>query len=275
MGAQGLSVVDDPSNSDTALDRNYLRHELMPLLEQRWPGYRQTIARAASHLATARDQLADRAIELSTESSSAGDPGLSLPALLALETADAALALRQWLQVQGRAMPDQAPLLELLRQLSESSDDAAPVMDAGDYRLQRYRDGLYLLPELPRPPAAPVALTPGESRLVPGVGRVSLVRAEEGFWLAADETLELRLRRGGERCRPVGRSRGTSLKKYLQESALPPWWRKRVPLLFLEDELLAIGGMGPCRSSRWDGEGAEAEAPWRLHWEPGPGVAVD
>ncbi len=73
----------------------------------------------------------------------------------------------------------------------------------------------------------------------------------------------------------MSRGRSTSLKKLLQESDLPPWWRQRVPLLFLEDELLAIGALGPCYSSRWETEGHAGEAPWALRWEPGQGVTLD
>jgi tRNA(Ile)-lysidine synthase len=275
VDAQGLSVIDDPSNTDTALDRNFLRHDILPLLEQRWPGYRQTVARAAGHLATASAQLATSAPPLATLVSPGGDPGVAVSELVSLPAAEAALALRRWLQERQLPMPDQAPLLELLRQLREATADAAPELAGSDYVLRRYREGLYLLPILGAPPPDPVAITPGQSLSVPGVGRISLERSDDGFWLAADETLELRFRAGGERCRPVGRGRSTTLKKLLQESALPPWWRQRLPLLFLDDELLAVGALGPCHSSRWEVEGHEGEAPWALHWEPGPGVEVD
>ena len=35
--AQGLRWIEDPSNAETNLDRNYLRREVMPLLQRRWP----------------------------------------------------------------------------------------------------------------------------------------------------------------------------------------------------------------------------------------------
>ena len=42
-----LKSCQDPSNADTTLDRNYLRHTVLPLLESRWPGYEQTLTRTA------------------------------------------------------------------------------------------------------------------------------------------------------------------------------------------------------------------------------------
>ena len=44
----GLECVADPSNSDSAMDRNFLRNELLPRVASRWPGYRHTVVRALS-----------------------------------------------------------------------------------------------------------------------------------------------------------------------------------------------------------------------------------
>jgi tRNA(Ile)-lysidine synthase TilS/MesJ len=40
--AHQLSWQDDESNSDEQHDRNYLRHQVLPQIEQRWPDYRQS-----------------------------------------------------------------------------------------------------------------------------------------------------------------------------------------------------------------------------------------
>lgn len=266
--AQGLRWIDDPSNAQTRLDRNYLRNDVMPLLQQRWPGYRQAVSRAASHLAGIS---ADREQALSvpaTGYSTLGDPGLPLDFLAESTNGDAGLLIRSWLRNLGLQLPDQALLEEFLRQLREAALDARPLLDTGSYRLQRYREHLYLLPPDVPPPDDVISLAPGEARDIPGVGRIALRRCDgDGIWLAADEQLQLRWRDGGERVRLAGGKRSKPLKKVLQQAAVPPWWRERVPLLYLEEELLAIGAIGPCHSSRWGAEGQDAEAPWELVWE--------
>lgn len=271
----GLRCVEDPSNEDVEQDRNYLRHEILPRLERRWPGYRQTVTRASEHLAAAAGQLRDSVPELATLYGGAGDPGVPVADLAQAPESEAALALRNWLRERGCRSPEQAPLQELLRQLRQAGEGRGAELRCGDYRLSRYRDVLYLLPAESAPPAEPLSLAPGEVLDVPGVGRLCLERAEEGFWLSADEELELRFRQGGERCHPVTRRRSNSLKKLLQESGIPPWWRERVPLLYLDEELLAVGGLGACRSSRWGGEAHEGEAPWELRWEPAVAGSFD
>ena len=44
-----LQWVDDPSNQNIDINRNYLRQEIWPLLQQRWPTIEKTISRSAKH----------------------------------------------------------------------------------------------------------------------------------------------------------------------------------------------------------------------------------
>jgi tRNA(Ile)-lysidine synthase len=262
----GLAHIEDPSNSDTGPDRNYLRQRVMPLLGKRWPAYRQAVSRASAHLAAAARRLAEVP---ATVYSVMGDPGLPLDALIG-ESADvAANRLRSWLRDRGCQSPEHAPLAEFLRQLREGKGDARPRLACGHYTLQRHQDGIYLLPEFEQAaPAGTLDLAPGSRAEVPGVGALSLEACREpGLRLLPGERLALRWRLGGERCRPLGRGGSVSLKNLLQEQGVPPWWRDRIPLLFLGDELLAVGDLVRCESGRWAAAAGEGELSWQLVWE--------
>ena len=50
---QHLRWVEDESNADTSFTRNFLRHAVLPVIERRFPAYRETLARAAQHFAEA------------------------------------------------------------------------------------------------------------------------------------------------------------------------------------------------------------------------------
>lgn len=265
----GLKCIEDPSNDDSTLDRNYLRHEVLPLLARRWPGYRQTVNRASEHMAGAAQTLETGLEVPETAFSPVGDPGFFASRLEGLPEESAALLVRQWLRGAAFQAPDQLALSEFLRQLREAKAGSSPRLQTSDYILQRYLDRIYLfLPGGDEVADGPV-LQPGDSCEVEGVGTISLKPAEgEGIWLAAEDELELRWRSGGERCRPVGRDRSTSLKKLLQERHIPPWWRNRVPLLYLGEELLAVGDLWPCRSSRYGDGGRAGEGCYELCWDP-------
>jgi len=273
-----LQCVEDPSNSDIAQDRNFLRQEVLPLLARRWPGYRQTVARASEHIAAAADQLAGMVPAPATLFSSMGDPGIALSHFEAASPQSSALALRHWLQGQGLPPPDQAALQEFLRQLAQATEQSRPRLHCSAYTLQRYRDGVYLLPgSADAPTADTLPVNPGEVVDLPAsLGRFWLdPTTAEGIRLEPPDKLELVWRQGGERCRPLGRPGTASLKKLLQEYDVPPWWRERVPLLYLEGELLAVGDLWLCESSRWAASAGPGEALFQPHWERNITTAFD
>jgi len=274
--AQGLSWVDDPSNTDIGMDRNYLRREILPLVARRWPGYRQTVSRASAHLAGASESLARALPAPDTIRSVMGDPGLPVAALRFPLPAAAAVTLRHWLLAGGLPAPDSVVLDEFLRQLREAGPTARPQLACGAFTLQRHRDGVYLLPQPGPPPAGELLLEPGVLQEVPGIGRVGLEQVvREGLLLAPGERLRVSCRAGGERCRPRGRARSTSLKKLLQEADVPPWWRERVPLFYLEGELLAVGDLWLCESSRWSRAPQPGRSLWQPLWQRNISVAFD
>jgi len=261
-----LAYVEDPSNRDTAMDRNFLRQEVLPLLAARWPAYRRSVARAGVNLASAARALA---VVQATVHSVLDDPGLPLDALVSGAGDTAATRLRAWLRARGCRVPDRALLAEFLRQLRAAGEDGRPKLDCGDYRLQRYRDAVFLLPAFDAPaPTQPYDLAPGHRCEIPGVGVVSLVAAaSDGLSLGAGEHITLRWRRGGERCRLPGRAGSHSLKALMQELHVPPWWRDRIPLLHLRGELVAVAELLRCDSARWMAHPRCGESLWRVSWE--------
>jgi tRNA(Ile)-lysidine synthase len=276
-GQQGLSYIEDPSNADVSLDRNYLRQQVLPLVSQRWPGYRQTVNRAAAHMASALTVLEQQLPEPVELVSTMGDPGLPLRALTDEAVDMATIYLRAWMRGQGMAMPPAVAVEEFLRQLAEADAEAAPSLQTGGFLLRRYGEAVYLSrSEGTRPALEGLSLAPGHSCDVAGVGVFALVPATgPGIALAAGEVLELVWRRGGERCKPLGRAHSQTLKKLLQERSVPPWWRDRIPLLFLNGEMVAVADLWLCESSPVC-RTAEADKPlWQIQWQRNTFAACD
>src|SRR6266513_86476 len=140
--ARGLEWIEDESNVDTFRQRNFLRHEVFPLLEGQFPAMRATIARTAAHLAEARELL-DEMARGDLERCSSG-AAVDIPGLHRLGDARAKNVLRHWCEILGIEPLSAARTKELLRQLRESSTDAQQ-SDAGPgWVFLRYREKLYL-----------------------------------------------------------------------------------------------------------------------------------
>jgi tRNA(Ile)-lysidine synthase len=247
---QGLEWVEDESNGDRGFDRNFLRGEILPLLDRRMPRYREALARLARNAARAESLLAELARD-DTGPLAPGEP-LPLAPLAALDDARQANALRSWLALNALAMPSEARLDEMVRQLFGARRDRQVRIEHDGASLLRHRDQV-AIEEGSLPAQAATIDWRGEASLdwPAGGGTVSfapvasggiaLARAREGGWTVA-------CRSGGERLKLEAGRPTRTLKNLLQERAVPYWQRSRMPLL------LHAG---------------------RLVWAPGIGIAVD
>ena len=229
----GLDWVEDTTNADTAYGRNYIRHEILPRIETRYPGAASALAAFAGAWAVAP----------------AGDA-------LALAGLDRA-ALRRWL---GAAVSERC-VDEVLRQAA-ARPGAMPAVRLPDGRtIRRHRGNLHLVaPDAARTcPEPRVPVRAGETAALPH-GRVVWRRAPRGL---ADRALcAVGYRCGGERVRPAGRGVTKTLKALFREAGIPPWQRLRWPLLLKGGSgIVAVPGLAV----------AEAEAVedgWWPDWEP-------
>jgi len=263
-----LHWVEDGGNLDQSLDRNFLRNSVLPLLARRWPGYRESVGQS---MAAMRDAELDqrRAFQPLLDATTGevfGEPTLDLYDLGNIDPHSLARLLRLWLRDLGIEPPGRARLREFVRQLRAGGGNAAPRLRVDDYCLQRFQHRIHLYACIDAPEGV-WKLTPDRALEVRGMGRVSMHRTQaEGLPLPARGYWEVRLRRGGERCRPRGRRHSRSLKKLMQEYGVPRWWRGRLPLLYAGDELVAVADLWEC-----EGYAArEGEPAYKLRWQPNP-----
>ena len=265
--ANRLKWVEDESNADTRYDRNFLRHRVLPVIEQAFPGYRATLARAAGHLAEASrllDQLAEADAKRVCK-----ENALAVAELRRLGAPRSKNLLRWLLQQRGAAAPEADRLQEALRQLFEARDDAAVHVALGELELRRYAGCAYLLAALPDPPAQfRRDWDGGRTWQLPELGGALHFSRAQGAGLACARVraqgLNIGLRQGGEKLRLRAAGATRSLKNLLQEARLPPWQRERLPLLYCGDTLVAVPGVGV--ASGW--EARAGEPGWLISWRP-------
>jgi tRNA(Ile)-lysidine synthase len=249
----GLNWIEDDTNGDETLDRNYLRRQLVPLIRERWPGVGSAVARSAHHAAEGQ-RLLDMVARADIERASNG-PDLLVPVLRALQPDRRRNALRFWISRSGARVPDTRRLEELVGPVIDARPDANPQVKWSDARVQRHAD-LLSIHMLSSSKAADESMQsrPQTSwfwRLSPvldlsDTGGTLQLKSDPHGPIDLDllpATLSVRWRQGGERLRPRRGGPRRALKTLLQESHLPIAERARLPLVFSGATLLAAGAL--------------------------------
>ena len=242
--AQGLAWVEDESNQDPRYRRNALRHQVMPLLAEYFPGSGATLARAAALQADAAELLDDLA-QVDAGGAIVGER-LDCAALAVLSVPRARNLLRYFIEQRGQPMPSARRLNEALHQLLDAGQDARVCVRIGPAEIRRFRGGAYVVP-VAATPCQPVGWQ-GEAELgLPGLGALHFqVVTGQGLKRSRLESgqMVLGLREGGERMRLTPQGPTRSLKNLLQERAIAPWLRERLPVLKCDGELVWAAGIG-------------------------------
>lgn len=244
---RALKWVEDESNTDTHYLRNFLRADILPRIEPRVPGYRDTLTRAAVHLADAAALLDDLAA-LDAQNC-LHDGVLAWEVLRRLSAARAKNLLRYFLASAHIAMPDKRQLDEVLRQVLHAKLDARVKLDLGSHILYRYRDALHLVRKRVHPGKLFQLSWRGE-RSLPVAALAGTLTMARGRGKGIDATrlraapVTLRLRQGGERlCLDAARPQ-RPVKDLFQEQNVPPWIRDRLPFLWSGKRLVWVPGLG-------------------------------
>ncbi|QUY47911.1 tRNA lysidine(34) synthetase TilS [Serratia plymuthica] len=257
-----LAWIDDDSNQDPRFDRNFLRLQVLPLLNQRWPYFAAATARSAS-LCAEQEQLLDELLSEQLHSLLNEDNALAIDGLLGCSPARRFALLRRWIALFGVTMPSREQLQRLWDEVVLSRDDAEPQLQPGQYQIRRFRRRLYLLPIMADlrevclnwSLAEPLELPDGLGKLSCGEGDICL-RAPQ-----PQQKVSVRFAAQGK-IRILGRTHSRSVKKLWQELGVPPWQRERTPLIYYDDQLIAALGVFVSEA----GETPEGAQCWRLRW---------
>ena len=230
-----LKWVEDPSNQNTRYRRNAIRKDIIPKLEKIQPGATANLARSADLLAQSQTLL-DRLAKHDSKNILQGNH-LKLEPLLALALADKPAAnnlMRYWLKLNDLAMPSQERLEswwnDLMAVKTDSSlewrhDEASIYLWRSILQIANRKFGQWVFQDLP---------TRGKSLGLPA------------DWVNQAQTegrIEERLRQGAEKIQIKPNTPRKTLKNLFQESATPPWERQ-APLLYINDQLIAVAGVG-------------------------------
>ena len=234
---RGIGWLTDPSNADTAFDRNYLRQALFPLLERRWPGLVRRLSRTARNARVSADAMA---VFIENQSGEMLRDWLRMPLrqLLDLDPQMQTLILRQWLRRHEVPMLPEQRLREFLLQLSRAGADSRAEVRWEGWMLKHYQSDLWLHQDKSGL-ACPTRAWREGMRL--GLGSAQGALVLHGEQTEIPTGWQIRARQPGDRIRLQAQGGSQKLKHFFQAASIPPWLRPGVPVLDWNGEPVALG----------------------------------
>jgi tRNA(Ile)-lysidine synthase len=243
--AEGLRWLTDPSNDNHSLNRNFIRHRVVTALRERWPAAAQTALRSTQHLQEAWRTL-EQLAALDAEAA-LSEQCLSVSQLALLNPERRRNLLRYWIRRRGARAPSTRKLAAIEHDMLAASADRLPCAAWDGWEIRRHGGWLYCEPQLP-----PLDIDQqldwrhqAPLKLPASLGTLRMAAAPSGRLDAAKlpAALTVRFRAGGETLQPVGHSFHHKLKKLLQAADILPWWRERLPLVYVDGQLVAVGDL--------------------------------
>jgi tRNA(Ile)-lysidine synthase len=278
-----LEWIEDESNKDETFDRNFLRHQILPKLNERWSSINKTIARSAEHCLEAQ-QLIDELAQQDLADCQHSPLKLTIPNLNKLSEPRLKNLLRYFLSLHNFLMPSRQQLLQICQQLNAEADKS-PVIQLDNCCFRRFKGELYLTDifqdvSLWQNSINTDCLTDENLLNIPlpdglGILNISMLSEIEidkeknkSNWQAfikkptSEQLATIRFSHDNPKCLPHYRQHSRPLKKVLQELAIPPWQRKRLPFLFYDNELVAVVGQFVCKTYIADNENSAFCLSW-------------
>jgi tRNA(Ile)-lysidine synthase len=255
-----ICYINDPSNYDTKFSRNFIRHEILPKLESRWPKIIDRLSATATEITEVADvimanvaqQLQYCKINYQLRGISLYS-GLSITKLNEFELEDQCRVIRLWLKENKVLLPSRDAINKIITEVINSNIDANPKIKIANYFIRRYLDNLLLVAIDHAIVATDIqwdwqnkpSITINNIMLTM---EVSSVESNFNINLPARPVV-IKFRHSIEpklKFLLAGRKCSKKLKQLMQEYSIPPWLRDSMPLLFDGNEMIAAPGLWVC-----------------------------
>ena len=248
---EGLKWIEDSSNAETCIDRNFLRSEVLPKIESRWPNYRESWYKSLTLIneaCLAEEKQAQQDIVCLTHRSS---ESIDLTELVKLSPKRQRGVLKYWCLANKNVELGWNKLHQIVSEFLPAAIKTSTHFKIGVYKLSSFQGALHIVPtEELELLGCTWDLKESDEIALKNNG---VLKAKEvgsgGFSLKPNSLLDIKYRKGGEVLK-TAEGRSKTLKKILQEAGVQPWERARIPLVYQQEELISVVGICVCQKAQ-------------------------
>jgi tRNA(Ile)-lysidine synthase len=243
-----LKWCEDESNQNTDFERNFLRHDVLPILQHRWPEISRSVARSAA-LCAQQQGLLDEICYNKLKSIQASANSLYLTELKPLSSSWLHQLVRYWLSELGIQSPSLTVLNQLRPEVLDAAEDATPILQWNGWQFRRFDQQLFVIrASLQRATLNKIWQGENTISLPNNMGDLTFIQADSPQYddmsqLTVNPNLgPISFRFGGysARFKPAVSSHSKPIKQWFKQWKVAPWLRDSVLLVIQNEQVLAV-----------------------------------
>ena len=238
-----LKYIEDPSNNDNSLERNFLRNQILPQLREHWQSIDKTISRSATIQSETKLLLDEFAEEIMQGVCESKQETLSINGLLGLSISKRKLLLRYWITQRGFKVPSEKKLNHIISDVLQAQEDAQPLVAWQGAEIRRFKNQIYCNTPLQEHDNKQILSWNTKKSLKIESLNLTLSPKILDDLHVQNHPVTVRFRQGGEKLYSPHKNHSQNLKKVLNEANIAPWLRDRIPLIYAGDKLIDIIGL--------------------------------
>ena len=232
---QQLAWIEDPTNTDVSVRRNYIRHEVLPTFKKQWQATDELLARSARYLADAL-RLQNNFLDNLLPDLLVTPDCMNIDKLGKLPEVQQGHFIRHWYHSLGLARPPESLVKQIFEEVISTRDDAQPKLCFAGSQLLKAKNNLLLLPDWSTPASERIEVND------------SMTIERDAFLLSLDFSVSMTDKQFfcqvGDYSASIDlRGQPRALKKFYKELGLPVTLRTVLPLVFCDDLLVLIPGL--------------------------------
>ena len=243
---KNLKWIYDSSNDDSSYDRNFLRKDIIPLIKKRWPSVENKVSRLS--VIAEQNQLLLNELAIEDVGQLKNYNHLDIETLSEKSYPRIINIFRFMIKKNNMSVPSMRVLNEGIKTLMHSKSKS-PSMTWNDNTIRRYKHRLYFLNSALNSPNDLSNEMSWDIKKTINLGKnLGSIQARflngEGISLnRCPSNLAIKYRKGGEEIKPSGHKITKSLKNLFQENNVLPWVRDKIPLIYVDQELISVGDL--------------------------------
>jgi tRNA(Ile)-lysidine synthase len=261
-----IEYIEDDSNEDINFDRNFIRKKVFPLIESRYPALIETISRSASNISEGHHLNELLALDDSKNVMSDDGSYLFINDLNKLPNLRAVNLIRWWLSFNNLLMPSKKNIKEIFRQVKYiKKDTSLNFKISNNQSIRAFDDKLFIVSMMKNLSSYNFKWAGEQEIKLPNKSKLHFVKTKKGGLSLSKlgvKTLYIKGRSGGEKLKPFPDQPSRSLKYLFQKADIPHWERDQVPLIFANEQLVAVPNLGV----QFDYQSNDGEEGYKIKW---------